>query len=177
MRKTHRFLSFVDALVQDVRYALRGLRRSAAFSSVAVAALSVGIGANTAMFSLADALVIKPLPVERPDELRALFQVLRVGGRALKAGTMVPYRSYRDLRERAQGFAGIMAFAELEELKIETGPGGEAHANGAAFVSDNYFSLLGVTPRLGRALAAGEDLKENANRVVLLSDRFWKRVF
>ena len=173
----HRRLELLDVFVHDVRYALRGMRRSPGFASVAVLTLAVGIGANTAMFSLADALVIKPLPVEQPGELRALFQVLRVGGRALKAGTIVPYRLYRDLRERADGWAGIMAFAELDELRLEIDPGGEARANGAAFVSDNYFSLLGVTPRLGRALAPGEDLKENANRVVLLSDRFWKRTF
>jgi predicted permease len=170
-------LAFLDAFVQDVHYALRGMRRAPGFAAIAVLTLAVGIGANTAMFSLADALVIKPLPVERPGELRALFQVLRVGGRALKAGTMVPYPLYRDLRERADGWAGILAFAELDELTLAIGPDGEARANGAVFVSDNYFSLLGVTPRLGRALAPGEDLKENTNRVVLLSDRFWKRAF
>jgi predicted permease len=70
-----------------------------------------------------------------------------------------------------------MAFAEIDELTLELGEGGEARANGAAFVSDNYFGLLGVTPRLGRALAPGEDLPESPSRVALVSDRFWRRAF
>ena len=170
-------LVFADALLQDVRYALRGMRRTPLFAIVAVLTLAIGIGANTAMFSLADALILKPLPVERPEDLRVVFQVIRIGGRALKSGPVIPYRLYAALRERTDAFTGTMAFTELDDLTIETDQHREVHANGAAFVSDNYFSVLGVSPRLGRSFAAGEDLPSNANRPVLLSDRFWRREF
>src|SRR5262245_14744901 len=175
--RDQRGLPFLDALLQDIRYALRGMRRAPLFSTVAVLTLAIGIGANTAMFTLADALVLKPLPVERPDQLRAMYQVLRMGGRAVKGATMVPYGLYRNVREQSDAFTGTMAFAELDDLAIETEQYMEVRAAQAAFVSDNYFSVLGVAPRLGRAFAAGEDLPSSANRVVLLSDRFWRRAF
>jgi len=162
-------------LLQDVRYALRSMRRAPFFTIVIVLTLAIGIGANSAMFSLADALILRPLPVERPEDLRALFQVMRIGGRALKSGNTLPNRLYEDLRDHADAFSGMAAFAELDDISIEVGERREVRARSAAFVTDNYFSVLGVTPRLGRPFAAGEALPASADRVVILSDRFWRR--
>ncbi len=168
---------WLDHLHQDLRYAVRGIRRRPGFSAAAAAILALGIGVNTAVFSVADALVLRPLPVAAPGELRAVFSVLRIDGRALKSGTLVPYSLYADLRQHSDAFDGTMAFGELDDLSIDTDGGRHVGGSQVAFVSDNYFSVLGVTPRLGRTFYPGEDLEAGNSRAVLVSDRFWKWAF
>ena len=162
---------------EDIRYAFRGMRRSPAFTLVAVFTLALGIGANTAIFSLADTLVLKPLPVDKPEELRAVFQVLRIAGRALKAGTEISYSLYVNLRDHGDAFNGAAAFSQLDDLSIVASDPASAQIGSAAFVTHNYFGVLGVAPRLGRSFRAGEDLPSSGSHLVVLSDRFWRRAF
>lgn len=162
---------------EDIRYALRGMHRSPGFTLVAVLTLALGIGANTAIFSLADTLVLKPLPVDKPEELRAVFQVLRIAGRALKSGTEIPYSLYVKLRDQGEAFNATMAFSQLDDLSIVASETASAQIGSAAFVTDNYFSVLGVAPRLGRSFSTSEDLPSSGSHLAVLSDRFWRRAF
>src|SRR6188472_2201655 len=115
------------------------MRRSPVFTLVAVLTLALGIGANTAMFSLADSLVLKPLPVDQPEQLRGVFQILRLGGSAKKYGTLIPYKLYTDLREHAGAFGDAMAFSEANDLPIATSESAaEGATASAAFVSGSY---------------------------------------
>ena len=88
--RDQRGLRVIDAIVQDVRYAVRAMRRAPLFSAIAILTLAAGIGANAAMFSVADALVLRPLPVERPDQLRAVHLFITLGGRTAKSSMSLP---------------------------------------------------------------------------------------
>ena len=162
-------LRVIDAIVQDVRYAVRAMRRAPLFSAIAILTLAAGIGANAAMFSVADALVLRPLPVERPDQLRAVHLFITLGGRTAKSSMSLPYSAFETLRASSDVFSGLTAFSELDEIPVALDRADPQMAS-AAFVSDNYFTMLGVQPRLGRAFSAGV-----ANEVVI-SDRLWRGV-
>jgi predicted permease len=168
--RDQRGVPFIDALIQDTRYALRSMRRTPMFTAVAVLTLAVGIGANTAMFSVADALVLRPLPVDRPDELRVVHYFISLGGRAEKSSTSLPYSMFQLLRTTPDVFTDVMAFSELDEIPISADRG-EPSPSSLAFVTDNYFSMLGVAPRIGRSFTpatAGD---------VVISDGLWRRFF
>ena len=167
--RDQRRLAVVDRVVQDTRYAVRALRRTPLFSAIAILTLAAGIGANTAIFSVADALVLRPLPVERPDQLRAVHLFIMLGGRTEKSSMSLPYTAFETLRTSADVFSGLTAFSELDEIPLALDPADPQMAS-AAFVSENYFSMLGVRPRIGRAFAPGA-----ANQVVI-SDRLWRSV-
>ena len=164
------FPSF-ESIVQDVRYALRTLLKARGFSIVAILVLAIGIGANTAMFSLVDAMLFRGIPYPDPDRL-----VLLIGNvqRTTVERRGNSYPDHQDWRAKATRFVDmaayttstmtLMGFDEPERLAIET-------------VSAPYFSVLGVTPALGRTFRPDEDEVPNRDAVVILSDGLWRRRF
>src|SRR5881296_115863 len=150
--------------MQDLRYALRMMRRSPGFTAVAVLSVALGIGANTAIFSLLDAMLLRALPVERPEEL---FEISRAGG-----GT-VSYPLFRELGARSRAFSGLLVTTSVRSTTPRLGAGGEHDARFCA-VSGGYFRTLGVGAALGRTLGE-EDLAEPQR--IVLAHGFWERAF
>jgi putative ABC transport system permease protein len=164
----------MDALVQDLRYAVRGLLRSRGFAVVAVITLALGIGANTAIFSLVHTILLKPLPYRDPSRLVVAWDTYLPQNRLLpmfpKIGAAPPeldlWRQQRDVFEDTAWYRYVPY-----ELVL-TAPGGEALSVSGGFCSTNFLSVLGVAPLLGSAFAD----QEPANSV-LLSDYLWRTRF
>jgi putative ABC transport system permease protein len=159
----------LEHLFADVRFALRWLRRSPAFTLVAVVSLAIGIGFNTALFTLVDALLFRPLPVERPDRL---VDVFTSGGDADQYATS-SYPDFLDFRTQNQVFTGMLAYSPA--FGAVTLAGRSRLAMGET-VTGNYFQLLGVTPVVGRVLLPDDD-RIGAPRVVVVSHRLWTREY
>jgi len=154
-------------ILQDVRYAARGLWHSRGFAAVAMACLGFGIGLNTTIFSIVDGVLLKPMPYQNPDEL-----VTPVGVNS-KAGVQLSGLSYldlRDLREATKSFVGLGA-SQGRSLTISE-PGAEPERFAGAAVSWDLFSLLGVSPALGHGFTADDD-RPGGGGVVLLSEAVW----
>jgi predicted permease len=156
-------LVWLDTVCADVRYALRALRRSPAFSLVAILSLALGIGANTAIFSLIDAVLLKSLPVERPEELVRLIR----GEQSVTVTNPI----WEELRDRQDFFSGVFAYGETE---FNLAQGGEAHSVLGNWVSGDFFATLGVQPALGR-LIRREDAVRGCAAVAVLSHSLWRR--
>jgi predicted permease len=160
----------MEALLRDVRYALRGLRRARGFTAVAVATLALGIGANATIFSVVSAVLFRPLPVERPAEL------VNVYGHAASspAHDAVSYPNYLDYRVQARTLGGLAAHTNFfASLSIA----GSAELVVGEVVSDNFFEVLGVRPAMGRAFRAEEFAAPGAGPVAVLSHTFWQTRF
>ncbi len=163
-------------LMQDLRFALRMLRKNPAFTTVAVLTLALGIGANTAIFSLVNAVMLKMLPVRDPGQLVVLGDPTDVHSRHLGDPQVATfsYPLYRDLSQNTSVFTGILASGEAHRLTVTTDSGGEMGANSTGvLVSGNYFSVLGVNALYGRVLTPDDDTAPGANPVVVLSYGFW----
>ena len=143
-----------------MRYGLRALRASPGFAIVAVLSLALGIGANTAIFTLINAVMLQTLPVSRPGELVVVTRDDRLLTHAL----------FEALRERQSVFSGTFAYASTV---ADLSHGGEAHRVPTGFVSGDFFSTLGVTPALGRTITA-EDDRPGCAPVAVVSHRFWQ---
>ena len=154
----------------DVRYAGRVLAKTPGFASVAVLTLAVGIGANTAIFSVANALLLRPLPYAQPDRLVVLSSERKASGE--QQGPL-SYPRFTLVQDRSRSFTGVAAFCN--EVFNLTGRG-DPEQIPAARVSWNFFDILGVPPALGRGFRAEEDTP-GGEPVVLLSDGFWRRRF
>jgi predicted permease len=155
-------LVWLDTVVADVRYALRALRAAPGFAAVAILSLALGIGANTAIFSLLDAVVLKALPVRAPDEL---VQVTLWGGRTSFTNPL-----WEALRDRDQVFSGLAAHSSRS---LDLADGGEARPVMASLVSGTFFPMLGVQPVAGRLLAQGDDYR-GCPAVAVLGAGFWQ---
>src|SRR6185295_1306994 len=163
------FPSF-ESLRQDARYALRTLRKSPGFTFVAVFALAVGIGGNTAIFSLIDAVRLRALPYQEPDRLMVLWgNVVRT--KVERRGASYP--DYLDWQAQATTFDGMAAFGGGPAILAL---GDEPERINAEIVSPPYFSLLGVNAARGRTFLPEEDGAQNTNALVL-SDALWQRRF
>ncbi len=162
-----RGLNPVDRLAQDVRYGLRMIRRNPAFSLVAILSLGLGIGANTAIFTLIHALILKPLPVARPQELVRLVLETPRG----QQGSL-SYYALEFFRAQAELFSGVFVQSG-QRLDVELG-GPPASIEGA-LVSGEYFSTLGVSPLIGRTIGTADDQPSGGpdGPIALLSYRFW----
>jgi len=159
----------LENLVSDVRFALRWLRRSPAFALVAIASLAIGIGFNTALFTLVDALLFRPLPVERPERL---VDVFTSGGDADQYATS-SYPDFLDYKAQNQVFTDMLAYSPaFGAVKM----GDRSRLAMGETVTGNYFQLLGVAPAAGRALLP-EDDRPGAPRVVVISHRLWTREY
>ncbi len=152
-------------MLQDVRYGARALARTKGFSVTAVLTLAVGIGGNTAVFSLVDAVILRPLPYHDPDRLVALSERRADGTHPISGHEFAAWR------DRTTVFEAIAAY--LYVSFTATGAG-DAEPLDARLVSAGYFDVLGIAPRLGRTFRAGED-RAGSNRVAVLSHRLWQR--
>jgi putative ABC transport system permease protein len=163
--RSGRALRWLEDLGADLRFAARSLRRSPAFTAVAVLALGLGIGVNAVAFGYVDAAAFRALPVDRPNELLAVYPVAKDGD-LLNAS----YPLYEDLRRGATAFNGVAAFVEGP---VSLDAGADAEVVWAHHVSPNYFGLLGVRAALGRTLATGDDRAP----VVVLGHALWATRF
>ena len=159
----------MQALVKDVRYALRLLARSPGFTAVALLSLGLGIGANTAVFSLVNAVILRPMPVEDADSLVAIYTTDE-----RNPGTIpVSHLNFEDLRDQNTALSGMaaMSFGQVNYLPDD----GESSQEPIQLVSGNYFDLMGVRMALGRGFRAEEDGAPGAHPVAVLSWAFWQR--
>jgi predicted permease len=173
LHRESRGLPFLETVVLDLGYALRTLRRTPVFTIVIIVSLALGIGGNTAVFTLINAALLRTLPVAGPDEL------VRVA-----ASPVLSFPMYQDLRARQQVFTDILASTREWQVRV-TIPQGTATAAidnvPTSFVSTNYFDVLGIQPARGRFFAADDDRvpqsAEAAGSVAVISDGFWERQF
>ncbi len=173
--------SFVmSELQQDVVYALRTLRRNAGFTLVIVGALALGIGANTSIFSLINAVLVRTLPVEHPEQLVAVGDPTRVS--SLSTGgvriDILSYPLYRDIRDKNRVFTGVIATGRAGRLDTRfDGASGELEHPRGRMVTGNYFSVLGIRPAAGRLFDGSEDRTDGAAPVAVISHGYWTRRF
>src|SRR5690606_2028295 len=163
-------LSWLDELVQDLRYALRTLRKAPGFTVTAVLTLALGIGANSAIFSIVDGVLIRPLPYEDPSRV---VRLLPQHGQYGESDGTFSYLDLQDLRARTGIFEGV-AMYDPTEVTLQ-GSDGAARVEGA-FVNADYFRVLGVRPALGRFFLPEEDAPGSA-RSVVISYAIWQSRF
>ncbi|HKA02396.1 MAG TPA: ABC transporter permease, partial [Candidatus Solibacter sp.] len=161
------------ALLRDLRYALRTLRKSPVFLTVAVLSLALGIGANTAIFTLINQLILQPLPVRDPEQL------VMLAGRGRHYGgnngmDRLSYPMYQEIRDKNQVFSGM--FCTYPNTVSATYQGG-TELIGADFVSGNYFPVLGIGAAAGRVFTASDDLIQGGHPLAVLSYGYWRSRF
>ena len=159
-------------IFHDVRQAFRFLRRSPLMASIAILTLAFGIGANTSVFTIVDAVALRSLPYEQPGRLMAI-ETHRVSQPELEPWTSA--LDFFDFRDRTRTFAKVAAVSPVWNLVL-TGRG-EAQRLETLFVSADFFPLLGVKPVLGRGFLSSEDNRAQASQVVILGHAFWQRQF
>lgn len=158
-------------LWQDVSYGFRMLRKSPGFTTVTVLTFAIGIGANTAIFSLVDFLVLRPLPVERPDDVVFLWSSQQGHG----PSTVFSYPDFVDIQKQtADVFSDVSAVGifGMDGLAVD----GKSESMWSSYVTGNFFGLLGLKPALGRLLLP-EDSAANADPVLVISYAYWKSRF
>ena len=174
-----------ERLAQDVSQALRGLRKTPAFTAVVVATLAVGLGMNTAVFSIVNAVMLRSLPYRQPDRLVSLWEEVTkrqdggtlnssgqsLGGAGNRQRTTVSVANLVDYRKGTDAFEALAGVAGAQ-MNL-TGNGSPERLSGES-VTAEYFSVLGVIPAIGRTFTAEEDRPE-ANPVVVVSHDFWQR--
>jgi putative ABC transport system permease protein len=168
----------MDSFLQDVRYALRQLTKSPAFTVTAVVTLALGIGANTAIYSLLDQVMLRSLPVHDPEQLVMLTSSGSDRGRiSAYGGSDVDYFSYpmyTDLRDKNSVFSGVIA---TDQVQVGVQWHNAPELVNGELVSGNYFDVLGVKPALGRLLVQSDDQAQEKNPVAVLSYGYWQRRF
>ena len=164
--------AFLDSLVQDVRFAIRGLRRTAGLTAFVIITLALGIGMTSATFSMVDGLIFRPYPVPHSGNVVTL------------AGTThdsmiedFSYREYLDIRDKTKSYDGVIAYAEMQAVGFSTDPTATPRVKGGMMVSGNFFRVLGVEPRLGRGFREDEDQVPGRDAVVVLGPDFWHHEF
>ncbi len=167
-------LTWLDDVARDLRYALRGLYKTPGVSTVAILSLAVGIGANTAIFSFADALLLRPLPVARPGEVVTIGSTSSFD--SLGSSLVSSYRDYVDIRDRSKSVDGIAALT-----RVTVGFARDAKAQPrlklGMLVTGNLLSLMGVTPTIGRDFRADEDQVPGRDAVIILGHTLWEQEF
>ncbi len=168
----------MQTFVQDIRYALRQLRKSPGFTLTVIVTLALGLGANAAVFTLFDQVLLRMLPVERPKELVRFVWTGSFSGSMSSFGgdthNYFSYPMYKDLRDQNQVFSGMIA---ADKTQVGVSWRNQAEDKDAEVVTGNYFQLLGLKPALGRLLTPQDDTAKNANPVVVLSYEYWKARF
>ena len=167
----------IESLVADIRYGLRQLRRNPGFTIVVVLTLAFGIGANTAIFSVINALMLRTLTVREPRQLVAVGDPMRV--HAWSDGTprtdLFSYPLYAQVRDHNDVFSSMLASAHLDSLQIRI-DGGAEKVRGR-LVTGNYFQTLGVEPLFGRTFTGQEDRVPGSDPVVVISHSYWRTRF
>jgi predicted permease len=166
-------------IAQDARYALRGFHRQPAFTAVLVATLALGIGSTSAIFTLIDAVRLRPLPVPHAEQLVMLgnnSQTGGIGSSSTVMGTSFTYSVYKELRDRSPYFSGLLASGVTGRLDVlPNGQATELEHPAGRFVSGNYFKVLGVDAALGRTFDGSEDRAVGESPVVVVSHAYWTR--
>jgi predicted permease len=160
-------------MMQAVGYALRVLRKDPGFTLVAIGSLALGIGATSAGFSFADALLLRPLPVLRPDRVVAINTARPT---STVANSPISYPDYADLRDHNHSFEGLVA-ASYTKFGFSSDPRTLPRMKFGLFVSGNFFRVLGVEPALGRGFRPDEDRVEGRDAVAVLGHDFWVSQF
>lgn len=162
-----------ERLAQDLRHGYRMLVKNPGFTAVAVISIAIGVGANCASFSFADALLLRPLTVLHPSE------VVTVGAPESVAGfssLLASYRDYVDFRDQSKSFEGLVAFNETT-FGLAVGRDSLPQMKYGSMVTGNFFRVLGVEPELGRAFRSDEDQVPGRDAVVVLGHDLWERDF
>jgi putative ABC transport system permease protein len=160
-------------MFNDFRYGIRMLLKSPVFTAVAVLSLVLGIGANTAIFTLIDAILLRWLPVQNPQELVVLAR------NPVQPNTAFNYPDYCFIREQSRCYAGLIAFWRGDRATSFSQPrkGGPSQLIKVSMVSGNYFQVLGVQPAIGRVFNQADNERDGAHPYGVLSYAFWKRRF
>jgi predicted permease len=175
--RDRRSFPWIESVFQDIRFGLRMLRKNPGFTTVAVFTLAVSIGANTALFSLTDQVLVRDLPVRNPNRLVILHAPGYRPGHVSSDGdntASFSYPMYKDLRDHAPGFSGLLA---RYGLPLNVAVNGQTVRAVGELVSGNYFEVLGVKPALGRVLSPADETSPGANPVAVLSYSFWEGHF
>ncbi len=173
----------MTAFLQDTRYAFRTLLHNPGFAAVAVLSLALGIGANTAIFGLIDAVMLRTLPVENPQALVYFGEgdSQGISFSTLPVHNLTSYPMLRVYQRELESFSGVTAHdSRLNTVYISdapNAPGGSPEAATVQLVSGNFFDVLGARPLLGRLLQPGDDVNAGAHPVVVLSYGFWQQKF
>ena len=169
-----RGLAAFDGCSQDLRFGLRLLRKSPGFSAVAILTLALGIGANTAIFSLVDQVLLRSLPVKAPQQLVLLDLRGHFYGNSSSGSNVLSYPMYRDFRDHNEVFSGMLCFRHFQGSLSFAGRAERIHGE---LVSGNYFSVLGVNAVLGRTFTPDDDRIPDGEPLAVLSYSFWKQRF
>ena len=161
----------MDILSHDLRYALRRLARSPGFTLVAVLSLALGIGANTAIFSIVNSLLLRGLPVESPEELVEIYQ-----SEDDYAYLTLSYPDFADMRDSNEVFSDVAAYY-LFMAMTDQDDGADAQLRQMEVVTGNYFSMLGVRPAVGRGFLPEDDVTPGTHPVLVLGHRYWQSAF
>jgi predicted permease len=167
--RRQRGIPLIETLLRDLRYGLRRLTRNPGFTLIAVLSLALGIGANTAIFSLINTAVLRPLPVERPEQIVSLSNV--AGNRM---SPVFSYPNYKDFRDRNDLFAGLLAY---RFAPLSLSHDGVNERLWGYVVTGNYFEVLGVKAALGRVISPDDDRLPGAHPVTVLSYQCWQQRF
>ncbi|MFQ5742435.1 MAG: ABC transporter permease [Acidobacteriota bacterium] len=158
----------MDTLFQDLRYTVRGLRKSPGFTAVAAITLALGIGVNTTIFSVVNSALLRPLAVENPGDL---VDVYSQSTKSRDSHDSSSYLDYRDLRDQSHTLSGLFGYTNFIGNHVQEG---RNEIVVGELVTEGYFETLGVQPALGRTFSAEELATEGTHPVVMLSDSFWK---
>jgi predicted permease len=162
----------VEGIWRDIRYAARTLRKSPAFATTAVLTLALGIGANTALFTIVDQVLLRLLPVNNPHELVSVVSRGSYYGDTWGDGSELSYPMYEELSDRNRAFAGMFArFSSEVQTRVQS----RAERVLAEYVTGSYFTILGVNAALGRTILPSDD-GTSAPDVAVLSHRYWRTV-
>jgi predicted permease len=162
----------IEPLRYDVRHAVRGLLRDRAFTVIALLSVGLGVGANSAIFSLVDQALFRQLPVRKPERLVLLSWKGSFVGSGWGSGNLLSHPMFRDLKAENQVFEGLIARHPTQvHLSVEGAP----EPVNAEIVSGSYFGVLGVRPALGRLLEESDDVRPGAHPVVVVSHDYWQR--
>lgn len=165
--QNNRLSQWVQEFRQDVRYSVRMLIKNPGFTILVVVCLALGIGATSAIFSLANTLLFRELPIDKPNEVVAI-------NRGAGLGPPSSYPDYRDYRDNNKSFSGITA---TSTTPINFSNGEQTETILGEIVTGNYFTVLGINAASGRTFLPEEDMNRGANPVVVLSHHFWERRF
>lgn len=166
---------WLEQLWQDIKHGCRVLASSPVFTIVSVLSLAIGIGANCAIFSFADALLLRPLPVARPGEIMTVGSTASF--EALNASALVSsYPEYLDIRDHSQSFEGLAAFS-YDAAGFTSDPKAPPKLKMGMLVSENFFSVMGVEPVIGRAFRSEEHQVPGRDAVVILGRTMWEQEF